>query len=234
MIQWWYALTLAQQIFATIGIAATVVLLIQIVLMLVGAAGGAGDGADAALDGADAGGVDMPDVELGDGGFDFGDGADLEPADGMPDLPEAADVADGGTRATGGLRLFTLQGLVSFAAIFGWGGLVLLRVGVPTILAALAACALGLLAMLLMAVLMRAMARLQEDGTFNIKSCFGHTATVYLPIYPKRTAPGKVSVQLTDRYLELAAVTDVDHKLETGATVTVVGFADDNTLVVID
>ena len=51
---------------------------------------------------------------------------------------------------------------------------------------------------------------------------------------PKRSQAGKVSVQLSDRYLELDAVTDTDHKLETGTKVVVVGIADGNTLVVID
>ena len=88
--------------------------------------------------------------------------------------------------------------------------------------------------MALIAVLMRAMVRLQQDGTADIRYALGEQGTVYLPISPHRQQPGKVNVTLQGRYLELSAITDADHKMPTGHTVPVVGIEDERTLLVLD
>lgn len=77
MLQWWESLTGLQQIFGCIAISATVILIIQTILTLLGLGHGAGDGHDGGFvhDAHVDGGMDTP-----DSGFDLPDepAADLE------------------------------------------------------------------------------------------------------------------------------------------------------------
>ena len=120
MAAWWQSLSALDHVLLYIAIPATLILLIQTVLLF---AGGAFDS-----DG-DAG---VPDAD----GPDF-DGPD---ADGGP-LHEAA--ADPETPDTG-LHLFTVRGVVAFLVLFGWGGLWLHQVGLPGFLAVFLAIPIAL------------------------------------------------------------------------------------------
>ena len=119
MAAWWQSLSALDHVLLYIAVPATLILLIQTVLLF---AGGAFDS-----DG-DAG---VPDAD----GPDF-DGPD---ADGGP-LHEAA--ADPETPDTG-LHLFTVRGVVAFLVLFGWGGLWLHQVGLPGFLAVFLAIPIG-------------------------------------------------------------------------------------------
>jgi hypothetical protein len=258
MIGWWESLTLLQQVLATVGITGVVILLIQMVLMLLGAIGAFGGSAseppdleaagDAGFE-ADAPALDF-DAEPGDVGLDLDTDIDLDTVGDPAGM--AASIADNpgsyvpaygrepvmarmdGAAKGGRLRLFTLHGVVCFMAIFGWSGLAMLRAGAWAVLALPIAAVLGLLAMVLIAALMRAMLGLQQDGTWDIRYALGESGTVYLPIYPHRQRPGKVNLTLQGHFVELAAVTDADHKIPTGTPITVVGIEDDHTLLVLD
>ncbi len=103
MLEWWYSLTIVQQIFACVAIAATVVLVIQTILLLFGL----GFGTDA-------------------------DSSDLDSAGemGQPDAPDfhlEGEAASHDMDAHDGLRLFTVRGIVAFFAVEGWTGLLLSR-----------------------------------------------------------------------------------------------------------
>lgn len=244
MVVWWYTLSLMEQIFATVGVVATVLLIVQIVLTILGAANDAGtaDGADFGADAAadfDTSGLDADfGANFDAGGFDADfDGAGFD-ADGFDaDLPDPADatmadghIADGAHGS--GLRLFTMQGIISFAAIFGWSGLLLMQSGVGNTISLILATVFGFAAMLVMAFILRGMLRLQQDGTLNIRNAIGKSGTVYLPIYPHRAAPGKVTLMVQNRLVELEAVTDDEEKIETGRQVVVTGISGTNTLIV--
>ena len=125
MAAWWQSLSALDHVLLYIAVPATLILLIQTVLLF---AGGAFDS-----DG-DAG---VPDAD----GPDF-DGPD---ADGGP-LHEAA--ADPETPDTG-LHLFTVRGVVAFLVLFGWGGLWLHQVGLPGFLAVFLAIPIGFAGMVL-------------------------------------------------------------------------------------
>lgn len=219
---WWASLTALEHICLYLAVPATLILVIQTVLLLVGLGGGGDADADGDFD-ADA-----------DGGFDAGpDGVD----DGGMDAGDADDGADGpdaeaGTSPWAGLKLFTLRGVVAFLAIAGWGGLWLLRLGVWTPLALFLAVAMGVWAMVLLALLMRWVLRLQADGTVRPQNAVGLPATVYLTVPARRAGAGKVSVLVQERLSEFDAVTDGEEALPTGAQATVVGVLDEGTLIV--
>lgn len=247
MLAWWEAMTLVEQIFAVVGIASTVLLVIEVILLLIGA----GHGGDADI-GTDApgdahfdfdaqGDVYLPqdmDIHIGDitadgiSDVDISSGADLH--GGMADTGDSAGAHDTHTHFGGsGLHLFTLQGLVAFFAVFGWSGLLMLKSDVLPVASVVLAIVFGIVAMVLIAVAMRAMMRLQSDGTLDIRNALGKSGTVYLPIHEKRRAAGKVSIMVQDRLVEMDAVTDGEATIPTGAEVTVVGISNGNTLIVV-
>lgn len=157
---------------------------------------------------------------VGAGGSDV---ADAGVAD--VDLADAADVADAG------FRVISLQGLTSFFMMFGLVGLALSKQSqVSPSLAVAGGVGAGLLSMVVISQLFRAMTRLQSDGTLNLRSAVGQTGTVYLTVKPRHG--GKVSVTLQGRLCVLNAVTEGDRPIPTGEMIRVDKVIDSRILVV--
>jgi membrane protein implicated in regulation of membrane protease activity len=156
-------------------------------------------------------------------GAEGSDIADADVAD--ADLAETADVADGG------FRIISLQGLTSFFMMFGLVGLALSRQSqASAALSVAGGVGAGLLSMIVIAQLFRAMTRLQSDGTLNMLSAVGQTGTVYLTVKPR--SGGKVSVVIQGRLCVLNAVTEGDTPIPTGEAIKVDKVIDGRTLVV--
>lgn len=245
---WWASLTWLERIFAYVAFPATLLLLLQTLMLLFGLGNDSDGDADADVD---LDGDGIPDLDLdGDGVPDL----DLD-GDGIPDLDGDMDGdfdadtdldtdgdadADGGGDADvsghsglfAGLKLFTLRGIVAFFAVCGWGGLWLLRMGMHPIFAVFLAIAMGFWAMLLMALFLRVALKLQDDGTLDFRNALGTAGTVYLTIPARRTGEGKVHVVVQDQLRELEAVTDDEAPIPTGTEIVVVGLSGGNTLVV--
>jgi len=227
---WWEALTLLERCFAAVAIPATLLLIVQLVLTLVGLAGEEGD--------LDADGDGVPDLDVG--GDSIPDGIDLD-GDGIPDIAVAdidhEDVPDenGTDSAVGnltGLRLFTFRGITAFFAVYGWAALAISRAGRPWLMAALIGLISGIAAMVAVALAMRLIIRLQVDGTVSIENAVGSFGEVYLSIPPLRKGEGKVNVVIQETMTECAAVTDEESPIFTGTEVTVVGITRDRQLIV--
>lgn len=101
-------MTLVQQIFACVAIAATVVLILQSILLLFGV----GFGAD----------TDHADLDFDDSGPDL-DGGHFDVHE--MHMEEDAPIHD--ADAHSGLTLFTVRGIVAFFAVGGWTGLLLTK-----------------------------------------------------------------------------------------------------------
>lgn len=207
MSNWWDSLSLVSQIFALIAIPTTGVLFIQTVLMLIGI--GMDSGAD--FDG---------DIDV-DGDLDtdgvFGDGevdADIDPT------------------GLDSLRVFTVRGIIAFLVVFGWTGFVLDRAGVNIGIVIPVAAIAGFVMMYILAVLMRAVMKLRNDGNLDNKNALGTSGRVYLTIPAERKGEGKVNVLLQGCYVEREAVTDENEPIPTGAEIVVVGVSGQTTLVV--
>lgn len=215
---WWASLTWLERIFAYVAFPATLLLLLQTLMLLFGL------GHDADAD-ADLDGDGVPDLDT-----------DMD-ADLDGDLDAGTD-AGGDTDASGhsglfaGLKLFTLRGVVSFLAVCGWGGLWLLRMGLHPVFAVFLAIAMGFWAMLLMALFLQVALKLQDDGTLDFRNALGKAGTVYLTVPARRAGEGKVHVVVQDQLHELAAVTDEESPIPTGGEIVVVGLSGGNTLVV--
>ena len=211
MSNWWDSLSLVSQIFALIAIPTTGMLFIQTVLMLIGI--GMDSGAD--FDGD----VDV-DVDL-DGDHDtdgvFGDGevdADIDPT------------------GLDSLRVFTVRGIIAFLVVFGWTGFMLDRADVYLGIVIPVAAIAGFVMMYILAVLMRAVMKLRNDGNLDNKNALGTSGRVYLTVPAERKGEGKVNVLLQGSYVEREAVTDENEPIPTGAEIVVVGVSGQTTLVV--
>lgn len=180
MANWWNSLSDLQHIFAFIGIPATLVLIVQTILLFFG---------------------------IGDGD----DGIDLD-GDGIPDEIGGDD----------GLTLFSIRGIVGMLCIAGWAGIVFIDFGVSNILAIILALLCGVATLFGIAYLMKAVLKLQSNGTMQLGAAVGKTGEVYIPIPPKGKGRGKINIIVQDKYVELDAVTNSEETLKTGETVRVV------------
>ncbi len=204
MLVWWESLGILGQVFACIAIPATLILLIQTVLLFLGIGGEADSDAD------------------GDGG---------EPLDGIfgDDLP--AEAPQDGPAETG-LRLFTFRGMIAFFAVMGWTGIVCVKSGLHLSLSVGLSLVAGALALIGVAFLLKLVLSLQYDGTENVRNALGAGGTVYLRIPPCRTGRGKVNLLIQGAWTEKYAVTDEETELGYGEEVVVVGVSGGTTLIV--
>ncbi len=140
--------------------------------------------------------------------FSFG-GADASPdadfgGDGDFDTPDG-DL---------GVSLFTLKGITAFLSFGGWTGLLILQMNEKNIaLAVILSLVVGVFAMILIALAMRGISKLQCDGTLDKDKLIGKEASVYVSIAPSRTGRGKITLTAQGAYRELDAVTDEENRI---------------------
>ena len=202
-IEWWNNIGTVSQIFYCIAVPATLVLLIQTVMMLLGMddSGEAGDVGDIG---------DSSDSIFGDAEID--------------DLPD--------TYGLDGLRIFTIRGIIAFFVVFGWVGVVMQDAGVHLAITIPVATVSGFAMMVALAFLFRAVMRLRSDGNTDNRNAIGTSGKVYLTITPSRSGVGKVQVMLQGSFVEINAVTDEDEAIPTGAEIVVVGVSGQIDLIV--
>lgn len=224
---WWEALSGLQQILACFAVPATVLLVLQTILLLFGAGGHDADHGGledhSALAGAEGDGADM-DVSAD---MDMDADADMD----LDHDLDHVDVHDGAHHAAG-VRIFTVRGLVAFFAVGGWLSIALLDLGMPVGPSVGLGALGGFLALLLVAFILKWALRLQENGTLSLRNAIAHTGTCYLTVPARRKGTGKVNVLVQEQLVELEAVTDWETSIRPGEQIQVVGLASENLLVV--
>ena len=194
-----------------VAVPATVILILQTILLLFGLGSG---GADA------------------DSDFDMDTDIDVD-ANGIPDSAEAEFDNDlDGAMGDSGLRLFTVRGMVAFFAVGGWAGIAALELGAPYWAAILIAVLFGLAALILVAFFFKWAMKLRSNGSLNIKNAIGKTGEVYMTVPANAKGKGKVNVVIQERYTELEAITKGDSDLKYGTRVKITALADGNTVIV--
>ncbi|MBO5913417.1 MAG: hypothetical protein J6Q76_08105 [Clostridia bacterium] len=218
MFQWWESLSMFSQVLACMAIPATLILLIQTIMMLIGLGSGGDGDVDADVD-----------VE-GDLNLNLDVDGDVDVSDGVfgDELPEG-DIDPSGFD---GLRIFSVRGIVAFFVVFGWVGIALDSAKLSPYVTLPIAFASGFVMMLLIALLFRAIMKLESSGNIDIRNALGVSGTVYLKIPAKREGQGKINVMIQGSYCERDAVTDSEEALPTGSEVVVTGLSGQNTLVV--
>lgn len=211
MIAWWDSLSMATQIFYCIAVPATLVLLLQTVLLFFGIGDHDADGPPDGIPDAD--GADFSDVSDGV----FGENS-------ISDVPDFHGLE--------GLRILTFRGIVAFFVVFGWIGVAMDASGAALWLTLPIALIGGFSMMLLLAVLFRAVMKLSNDGNTDNRNAIGTAGKVQLTVPPARTGEGKVHVMLQGSYVERNAVTDEEEAIPTGSEIVVVGVSGLTDLVV--
>lgn len=216
--EWWNNLQLVEQVLYCIAVPASLILIIQTVMMLLGLGEG-GEG----INPSDTSGLDMPDVDFDvsvDGDFSADGNMDLS----NHDISNPSDIAD--------FRLLSVQSVIAFLCIFGWSGITAIANGMPEWAALVLAAVLGFAAMLLVAKIIQWSSKLAQNGTFNVKNLLGESGTVYIPIPPKGNGSGKINVSCGERFLEFDAISEGNETLSTGVPVRVVDIVSGSVLVV--
>ena len=209
MIEWWNSLSIISQVFYCIAIPSTLVLLIQTILLFLGLDD---DGADDLSGGGD---IEVSADVYGDGIFD---------ADGAEVPEDISGLAD--------LKIFTLRGIIAFFVVFGWVGVSMDSMNISYYVTIPVSVACGVLMMVAIAFLMRAVMRLRNDGNIENRNAVGKSGTVYLTIPASRGGEGKVQVMIQGSYVERNAVTDEAEPIPTGSEIVVIGVSGNSNLVV--
>ena len=118
------------------------------------------------------------------------------------------------------LDLLSVRSVSAGLAFFGIGGMLVQSLGFPSLVALPVGVAAGAAAAVAVTRIMRAMLRMESDGTVDMAHAIGAEGTVYLSIPGGRSSPGKVHLTVQGRLLELQAVSE--HPLANGAQVMVI------------
>ncbi len=194
MLDWWNSLSFLGQVLACMAIPATLVLIVQTIMVLVT-------------------------------GFDGDTDIDAEIISG-DEIDEVANFDEQG------VQIFTVRGIITFFAVFGWAGMAFMALNLPAGVSLLLAFALGAAAMFGTAYAMKALMGLQSKGNQDISDAVGASGTVYIQIPAARRAMGKVNAVVSGRYGEFDAMTDDDTDIATGSAVTVISVTEPNILIV--
>ena len=216
MQDFWAAYSVLQKVLFVIDVPATLILAVQFILLLFGL----GDQNDVDVDGdfVSDGGTDLPDSDMGIGpdGELFDGGMDADGSD-----ADSADSTGHEALHDPGLRIFTVRGVLTFCAVSGWAGLVMSYTALPATAIVLIAALLGLGSMVLMALMVRAMMKLQYVPSVSMKSIIGQTAQVYITIPAANSGTGRIMVELGGRLSEVEAATYGREAIKTGSSVLV-------------
>lgn len=235
MLAWLDSLTVLELVLLCTAVPASLLLIIQTLLLFIGLGGDHDATADSpdgnALIDLDHGGDVTLDLDDGTGGLVGDAHFDLHAGhcDACGGEHNAGDHHDG---AGGGLHILTLRGIVAFFTLFGWSGLLFSMLGLHWLLSLFLAVQVGVIGMVAVALILREALRLQSDGTLNIRNALGLSGTVYLTVPAARREPGKVNVTVQDQLREFEAVTDSETPIPTGADIRVVGITGGDTLIV--
>ena len=131
-----------------------------------------------------------------------------------------------------GFHIVSVKTLTCFLLGFGWTGVLFWNQIASRLSLGFIAGAVGLLFMLLIAVLLRQVMKLNKDNTFNARQTVGMSAEVYLRIPPKRTETGKITVSVNGSLHELEALTAGDELIPTGAKVRITDVVEGDTVLV--
>lgn len=211
---WFSGLGPTMQVFWACAIAATIVFIIQNLLMLLGIG-------------------DMDSDVDADVGTDFDVHSDFDTSgvDADTDLSTGHGGHEGTLGSAGIFSLFTLRNFINFFLGFGWGGISFAPVihSKGWLIAVAFLC--GLVFVAVFVLMFRAIMRLETNGAFRISDCVGQTASVYLRIPAAHSGSGKVQISINGSVHELNAFTDGDF-LPTGCRVRVVKVIDAGSLLV--
>jgi hypothetical protein len=149
---------------------------------------------------------------------------------GTHDFDHSPDGAEAGS--VEGVKLVSIRAVIAFFVGFGWAGGLLLGKGVAFFSSLAVAVATGVVFMLVIFAIMRAMMSLRADGTIDYQNAKGTTGSVYVTIPARRAGHGQVEIQIQGRITTVQAVTSDEEALPPQTSITVDAVEPGNLLVV--
>ena len=131
-----------------------------------------------------------------------------------------------------GFQFFTLKNTVAFYAIFGWSGSSCINAGSTQTTTIIISVVCGFILMIMVALLMFYMRKLNDSGTLKMKKALGAVGEVYTTIGAERSKIGKVQIKVQSSLRDLEALTDYNTDLTQGAVVEVVDYTSNGILIV--
>lgn len=129
-------------------------------------------------------------------------------------------------------QLFSFRNLVNFLLGVGWGGISFYSTIENKMMLTAVALLAGIAFVWLFFFMMRQIQGLAENNTFSLNDTLHKTGQVYLSIPPHKSGKGKVQISAKGASHELDALTNSDHKLETGSMIRVVSI--ENNLLIVE
>ena len=129
------------------------------------------------------------------------------------------------------LGLLTFRTISAGLAFFGLAGVIGLRADLEPIMTLGVAVAAGLCAVFLVGYIMKALVKLNMDGTVRIENAVGCPGTVYVSIPGGTNGEGKVHISLMSRTMEYKAI--AKDALPAGAKIVVVAIVGSDTVEVV-
>lgn len=131
----------------------------------------------------------------------------------------------------GGLSLFSIRNLVNFVVGFGWAGVSFYSAIPNHLLLILIAAVIGVLFVLMFFFILKQTRKLESNGAFNISSCEGKVADVYLRIPAAGEGRGKIQISVNGSVHEIDAMSNGE-PIGTGKKVRVVEICDNSSVIV--
>lgn len=129
-------------------------------------------------------------------------------------------------------HLFSLRNLINFLLGFGWTGVSLYTAIPNRLLLAIVAFLIGIVFIAIFFFVMRALIKLSEDNSFNIRETIGMTADVYLTIPKAKEGKGKIFISVRGTTHEISAITEHAEALKNGTLVKVLDIEGDSLVVI--
>lgn len=145
----------------------------------------------------------------------------------IDDMPDSGDMSHGS-----GTGVFSVRTIAAFFAGLGWVGVIFLRQGSSSVLAASLGSITGLALMAGTIYVMRSFSKMQDSGTLNYANAIGSTAKVYVTIPPARGPGGQIEVVFQSRTVFAEAYADAPGGIKPGTRVRIVGLDGPNSFLV--
>lgn len=129
---------------------------------------------------------------------------------------------DGDILDDSGIKIFTTRSIFTFFTVTGWIGLTLTTFDVHPISSIIISVICGSIAVVLMALLVKSMLKLESSGTINYKNLIGKTGEVYISIPPNNEGKGKVMVIAGEKLTEFYAITNENEKIPYKSSVKII------------
>lgn len=129
------------------------------------------------------------------------------------------------------MQVFTLRNLINFLLGFSWTGITFYYSIDSYFLLIILSTLVGLGFVWIFFFIIKQIQKLAEDNTFQLEQALQKTGTVYLSIPANKLGVGKIAISVKGSQRELSAISLSD-RLETGATIRVVGIEGSNLLIV--